>query len=99
MLPSLRQDVKLYRCNSAEDMKCKVHSFNKGAQTEIQGQEVTLVLCLMGIQLIGNHFKMFKWRRVWEGSEGHVTDSKVLQLEIIMAYQLGACILGLFGGQ
>lgn len=50
-------------------------------------------------QLIRNHFKMFKWRRVWEGSEGHVTDCKVLQLEIITAYQLGACILGLFGGQ
>lgn len=30
---------------------------------------------------------MFKWRRVWEGNEGHVKDYKLFQLETVMAYQ------------
>lgn len=43
--PSLMSCHEAFRCDSAENMKCKVHSLNKGAQTKKWGQ----VLCLMGI--------------------------------------------------
>lgn len=93
--------MRLFRCDSAQGTKFKVHSFNKGAHTEIQGQEVTPVLCLINAhkQLIRYYLEMFKRKRVREGSEGHVMDCKQFQLEITMAHQLGTCTLGLLGRQ
>lgn len=77
-------------------MKCKVHSINKGTQSEMQGQEV---LCLMGINhLLGSSLTCSSGGEFGEGRTGRKKDYKLFQLEMTMAHQLGTCLLGPFWG-